>query len=95
MFYKVGAKLFLTGRSTIGNKEKFCMHLLQFYIPGIAKITFNRHGLGIGILKMQGFERQNKESKNILRRLSNNRRSVVLPNLRRLCDVFYNEKNAC
>ena len=94
-FYKVGAKSFLTGGSTAGNEETFHMHALQFYIPELVKITFDRHGLGIGIFNMQGFERRNKESKNTLKRFSNNKGNIILPNLRRLWDVFYHEKNAC
>ena len=94
-FYKVGAKSFLTEGSTIGNEETFYMHALRFYTPAIAKITFDRHGLGIGIFNMQGFERRNKESKNTLKRFSNNKGNIILPNLRRLWDVFYHEKNAC
>ena len=71
------------------------MHALRSYIPLIAKITFDRHGLGVGIFDIQGFERRNKESKNTLQIFTNNRGNIVLPNLRRVWDVYYNEKNAC
>jgi len=52
MFYEVGAKSFLTGGSSIGGEETFYMHALRFYIPMITKITFDRHGIGIGIFNM-------------------------------------------
>ena len=64
--YKLGADSFLTKGNTKGNDKSFYFHVLRFYIPQIAKATFERHGLGIDIYTMQGFERQNKESKNTL-----------------------------
>ena len=94
LFYKVGAKSFLTGGSTIGDQETFYMNALRFYIPVINRITFDKHGVGVGIFNMQGFERRNKESKNTLQRFSITKGNIVIHNLKRLWDVFYNEKNA-
>ena len=83
-----------TGGSSIGDEETLYMHALRFYIPVIAKVTFDRHGVGIGIFNMQGFERRNKESKNTLQRFSNNKGNMVVPNLKRLWDVFWHKRNA-
>ena len=52
------------------SKVTFYYHALRFYFPKIAKVTLERHSLGVGIFLMQGFERQNKESKNTLARFS-------------------------
>ena len=45
-------------------------------------------------MNMQGYERRNKESKNIVRRFSNHRGNLVIPNLKRLWDVFKHSKTA-
>ena len=92
-FYQVGATSFLTGGTQTGDQETFYMHVMRFYIPEIARITYDRHRLGVGIFNMQGFERRNKESKNTLRRFTNNKGNVVLQNLKRLWDIFYHNRN--
>ena len=51
------------------------------------------HGLGLGIYTMQGFERRNKESKNVMNRFSNGVGNIVVSNLKRLWDVFNDNKN--
>ena len=51
-----------------------------FYIPSHTRITFERHNLGIGIFNMQGFERRNKESKNIYKRFTNINKKELLTN---------------
>ena len=81
-FYEVGANTILTKNpANPGDDETFYLHVLRFYMPEIAKKTFEDHGLGVGIFTMQGFERRNKESKNILRHFSNNQGNVLLNNL--------------
>ena len=92
-FYKFGANTILTrNQAHPGDDETFYLHVLRFYIPHIARETWKDHGLGVGIYSMQGFERRNKESKNTLRRFSNNKGNILLNNLRRLFDVFFYEK---
>ena len=91
-FYAAGAKTFLT-KNNIGDDETFYLHCLRFYIPKIAKQTFEQHNMGIGIFTMQGFERRNKESKNVLKRFSNNRGNIALSNLKRLFDIFQHDHN--
>lgn len=90
--YDVGAKTVLTTNVT-GDHETFYYHVLRFYIPKIAQETCNKYGLGIGIYTMQGFERRNKESKNILKRFSNNVGNITIPNLKRIWDIFQHSKN--
>ena len=78
----------------MGDDETFYMHVLRFYLPKIARVTFDKHGLGLGIFTMQGFERRNKESKNTLKRFTNCKGNVLAANLRRLWDIYYYEKIA-
>ena len=65
------------------------MHTLRYYIPLIVDDTWNKYQLGTGIFTMQGFERRNKESKNIFRCNTNKRDNQVLQSMKRLWDVFY------
>ena len=67
-FYTIGGRSFLTSNpSLVGNDETFYMHCLRFYLPKIAAHTLEIYKMGISIFTMQGFERRNKESKNILK----------------------------
>ena len=63
-------------------------------MPDIVLKTFERHGLGVGIFTMQGFERRNKESKNCLKRFTNNKDNVLIQNMNRLYNVFEHQVNA-
>ena len=98
--FKTDVKTFFNcGRSTFldGEDVSFYFHCLRFYLPQIAEETFNKHGLGLGIFSMQGFERRNKESKNTLSRFSTlNRKSkyLLVNNVRRLLQVYLHEINA-
>ena len=60
-----------------------------FYIPKLARQTWERHECGIGIYSMQGFERRNKESKSIMNKFNNNKQHRIPQQLRRLWDIFY------
>ena len=92
-FYEVGGRTFLTKNpANPGDDETFYFHVLCFYLPRIAKQTLEENGMGLGIFTMQGFERRNKESKNTLRRFSNNKGNVLTPNLKRLWDIFFYEQ---
>ena len=94
-FYKHGKVSFLTKKScSVGGDETFYMHFLRFYILMIAEKTLRDHGLGVGIFTMQGFERRNKESKNVLRRFSNGRKNICVNNLKQLWDVFWYNHNS-
>ena len=87
LFYKYGAQSFLTKKS-VGDCETFYMHTLRFYIPDIVDDTWERFQVGIGIFTMQGFERSNKESKNIFRNHTNKRGNQVLQCMQSLWDLF-------
>ena len=84
-FYDVGSRTFL---SSSGEEETFYCHVLRFYMLPIAKKTYERHKLGLGIFSMQGFERRNKESKRCLTRTSNYRGNIVVNNVKRLWDYY-------
>ena len=60
----------------------------------MAKEAFEKHGVGIGIFTMQGFERRNKESKNCMKRFSNGKGNVLVNNIKRVFDIFWNDMNA-
>ena len=92
-FYSIGKRTFLSKPGKTGVRETFYAHSLRFYIPKIAKTTFERHRCGVGIFSMQGFERRNKESKTCMRRFSNNKGNVVVNNIKRLHDVFEHDIN--
>ena len=91
--YTVGAKTTLTNNNT-GNYETRYYHVACYYIPKIVRELFEKYGVGVGIFSMQGFERRNKESKNTLKQFCNHRGNIVVPNLKRLWDIFHNNKNA-
>ena len=93
--YDAGGRLFLTNGAAEENIETFYMHTLRFHVPKIVHITLERHNIGVGGFTIQGFERRNKESKSILSRFSNNKVNIVLPNLKRLWDIFNNKMTAC
>ena len=87
-FYNIGRLTFLTDKDE-GDHETFYVHCLRFYIVPHAKITFDRHGVGIGIFTMQGFEHRNKESKHIYNCHNNNSGNMCHPTMTRLYDKFY------
>ena len=98
--YEIHVKdLYRFGKHTFLDHEDvtFYFHCLRFYFPQIAREVYTKHGLGMGIFSMQGFERRNKESKNTLSRFTSMNRTnnyLLVNNLRRLLQVFLNEINA-
>ena len=94
-FYKAGKKTFLAKDGREGKNETCYMHVMRFYIPRHARITYERHNLGIGIFNMQGFERRNKESKNVYKRFTNKKqKGILISILGRLWEVFKFNKNS-
>ena len=69
-FYECGIDTFLT-KVEMGDDETYYVHALKYYIPNHATQSWEDHKCGIGVFTMQGFERRNKESKNILRKFNN------------------------
>lgn len=86
-FYKVGTTYFLSTKY-VGDKENFYSQALPFYMPQFAKITFERHGVGLGIFTMQRFEHRNKESKFIFLNHTNKKGNVAKQTIGRLFDSF-------
>ena len=70
--YNVGTKSFLSEKNE-GDCETFYCHVLYAYMPMIVDDTWNKFQLGCGIFNMQGFERRNKESKEIFQSSSTGR----------------------
>ena len=90
LMYKCGKSTYL-----VDNDEPFYFHCLRFYMPRIAKEIYEKYHLGLGIFNMQGFERRNKESKNMLLKYStNNKKSpkILVNNMRRLQQNFWYSK---
>ena len=77
-----------------GDDEILYMYFFQFYSPKIAADTLKEHKLGLGIYVMRGFKTRNKESKKLLKRLSNMRGSFLINKLKILWGIFKWEKNA-
>ena len=61
LLFKYGKITFLSDKNV-----SFCFHCICFYLPQLARKTFNNHQLGLGIFTMQGCNRRNKESKNTI-----------------------------
>ena len=92
-FYECGRKTFLT-KNVDGDDEFFYSHVLRFYIPRHAEEIFTEQGVGLGVFTMQGYERRNKESKNTLKRFTNNKGNVLIQNMKRLWDIFKHSINS-
>ena len=87
-YYEYGKDTFLT-KTMIGDKENFYMHCLRYYIPQLAERIWQKHYIRLEIFTMQGYERQNKEFKNILKRFTNSRGNVLLQNIKRVDNIFW------
>ena len=93
LFYKHGSKSFLTKAET-GDSETFYMHALRFYLPVIVDDTWRQFHVGIGIYTMQGFERCNKEAKNVFTRHTNKKGNVLIQCMYWLWNHFsYDDSN--
>ena len=90
--YAAGSKTTLT-KNNKGDLKTIYFHVARYYVPKIAKETYENYGFVIGVFIMQGFRRRNKESQNTLCCFSNKKGDIVTPNLTRLWDVFYNCTN--
>ena len=88
-FYNIGAYTFLT-KKFVGDQENVYSHVLRFYMPQFAKMTFKRHGMEVGIYTMQGFEHRNKESRFVFKNHTNQKGNVAQYTIGRLFDSFVN-----
>ena len=93
-FYRCGTETFLSGKGNdIGDDETYYLHALKYYIPKHARKIWHTHKCGIGVFTMQGFERRNKESKNIMRRFNNKKHNICSQILKRLWDFFFHNND--
>ena len=88
LFYESGKKSFLSEGTIIRGKETSYVHILRFIIGPLARLTFERHGVGIGVFTLQGYERRNQESKYLFVRHTNKLYDFVKQILRRLTETF-------
>lgn len=74
-FFRYGADSFLTPRmdGAVGTCKKLYMHVIRFYIGDIALDTYERFGVGVEMWIMQGFKRNNYESKTIHKKFTDGR----------------------
>ena len=89
--YRGGASSFLN-KVEIGYDETHYLHALLYYIPTVAKQTWNNHRCGIWVFIMQGYECRNKESKSIMRKFNDNKQQKLAQNLKRLWDLHNNDR---
>ena len=59
-------------------------------MPQFAEMNFERHGMGLGIFIMQGYEHRNKESKVVFTNHANKKGNVVKQTIGLLFDEFVN-----
>ena len=88
-------ELYMHAKNTIlQDDEPFYFHCLRFYLPSLAKQTYEEHHLGLGIFNMQGFERRNKESKKCLSNYctnnKKNQKAILGNNMKRLLRSYWN-----
>ena len=67
------------------------IHVLRLYFSRIADENLEKYNIGLGIFTMQGFEKRNKESKNVLWRFSNGNDNIIVRNIKQLWDIFMKE----
>jgi hypothetical protein len=87
-FYEAGKELFLSEGTTNGGKETSYVHILRFVTGPLARLTFERHGVGIGVFTLQGYKRRNQESKYLFVRHTNKLYDFVKQILRKLTEKF-------
>ena len=87
-FWEHGKKSFLNSGTNNGFHETAYLHTLRYYMVDIMQTTFQRHNCGVGIFTLQGFERQNAESKRVYRRSYNNKSNPCCTILNKLLDIF-------
>ena len=92
VFFEAGKKSFLSNGTNIGAKETSYMHILRYITGPLAKLTFERHGVGIGVFTLQGYERRNLESKFIFVRHTNKLNNFLIQILRKFTENFDGSK---
>jgi hypothetical protein len=89
-FYEYGRTTFLASKSgVIGSLETSYSHILRFNLAQLARITYQRHKVGIGVFTLQGYERRNKESKNVFVKHSNAKGNLCLHTMKGLTEQYH------
>ena len=88
-YYDYGRTTFLASKGgVIGSLETSYMHILRYNLATIAKITFKRHKVGLGVFTLQGMERRNKESKIIFLKHCNMKGNLCEQTLKGLTEQY-------
>ena len=61
---------------------------MRFYMPKIARHTFETFNVGVGVWSMQQFERRNTEAKTLHKNCTNKRGNWITQIMKRLYDKF-------
>ena len=85
--YHAGMLTFLTDR-ILGDHETFYAHAVRWYFPAIARRTYSKYGLGIGVFTMEGFEAINYMTKRLIRDHTNRRGNICAQTMVRIVMVF-------
>ena len=82
-FYVHSVNTFMT-KVEKGDKETFYIHALRHYTPLHAQNTWDTYKLGVGIFTMEGFERRNLESKQVVRNHTTKKGNITLQSATKL-----------
>ena len=64
------------------------MHALRHYNIKHAQDTWTKYKLGVGIFTMEGFERRNMESKQVVRNHTNKKGNIILQSAKKLYEKY-------
>ena len=87
--YKCGSETFfksVNGTPAMGETVYF--HMLLCQVPKWARITYKRHGVGVGVFTLQGIERRNKKKKHQFTKHTNSKGNMCMQTLRKCTDEF-------
>ena len=71
-------------KSNQGDCETFYLYSLRWYFPEIMKLTYQRHGVGIGVYTLEGFEYKNYTSKWVVQTRTNGKDNITMQSLKTL-----------
>ena len=71
-----------------GDKGTFYMHDIRHYTPIHAQDTWKKYKLGVSIFTMEGFERRNMESKQVVRNHTNKKDNIILQSAKKLYEKY-------
>ena len=90
-FYEYGRTTSFASRyfGEIGSLETSYSHIQRFNLAELAKITYKQHKVGIGVFTLQGYERRNKESKNVFVKHSNAKSNLCYHTMKELTQQYH------